>query len=65
MTIRELYRAMLEWAVEPMVITDNENASLENTLWQRSSRELADLPIGPEPVHAPPAFAPESDSRCA
>lgn len=65
MTIYGLYRAILDWAVEPMAIADNENSFLENTLWQFSARELADLPIGPESVDAPPAFQPEPNNRCA
>lgn len=65
MTIRGLYRAVLEWAVEPMTIADDETEILENTLWQFSSRELADLPIGPEPVPAPPDPAQTQSSRCA
>lgn len=64
MTIRGLYRAVVEWAIEPMAIAD-ETEPLENTLWHFSSRELADLPIGPEPVPAPPDLARTPNSRCA
>ena len=65
MTIYGLYRAILDWAVEPMGIADNENRFLENTLWHLSARELADLPIGPETADASPAIDPEPSSRCA
>ncbi|MCX5570479.1 hypothetical protein [Kaistia nematophila] len=54
MTIYGLYRAALDWAVEPVAVAHNVNA-----LWQLTVRELADLPIGPEAVDALPAFDPE------
>jgi hypothetical protein len=60
MTIYGLYRALIDWAVEPVSVAHNENA-----VWELSVRELADLPIGPEAVDAQPAFDPEPGSRCA
>ncbi|BCP52882.1 hypothetical protein K32_14990 [Kaistia sp. 32K] len=65
MTIYRLLRAIVDWAAEPIPVADNENEFPESTLWTRSLRELADLPIGPEPIEAQPDEEPERRSRCA
>jgi len=59
MKIYGLYRALVDWAVEPVAVVHNQNA-----VWDLTVREWADLPIGPEAVDAPPAFKPQPDSRC-
>lgn len=51
MLITLLKRAFLGWAAQPVLTHDNENA-----LWRLPSRELADLPIGPEPENEGSAF---------
>ncbi|MCX5512067.1 hypothetical protein C3941_08365 [Kaistia algarum] len=60
MTITGLYRAFIEWASRPMLTHDNENE-----LWSLSARDLADLPIGHEPIDEPSAFESERRDRCA
>lgn len=65
MTIQGLLKAILDWTVEPIPVADNENDSPESTLWTRSLRELADLPIGPEPSGVEPDEEPERTCRCA
>jgi hypothetical protein len=65
MTIHGLLRAVIDWATEPVPVAANENDSPESILWTRSLRELADLPIGPEPTGAPPDEEPERRCRCA
>ena len=64
MTIHGLVRAIIDWVTEPVPVADNENDSSESTLWTRSLRELADLPLGPEPTGAPDEI-PERRGRCA
>jgi hypothetical protein len=65
MTIKGLVRAIIDWAAEPVPVADNENDFPESILWTRSLRELADLPIGPEPTEAQPDEEPARRSRCA
>jgi hypothetical protein len=65
MTIKGLVRAIIDWAAEPVPVADNENDFPESILWTRSLRELADLPIGPEPTEAQPDEEPVRRSRCA
>jgi hypothetical protein len=64
MTIQGLIKAIVDWAAEPVPVAGNENDSSESTLWTRSLRELADLPLGPEPTGAPDEI-PEIRDRCA
>lgn len=51
MIITSLKRVLFNWAARPVLTHDNENA-----LWRLSSRDLADLPIGPEPDNEGGAF---------
>lgn len=51
MTITGIYRAIIRWASQPVLTHDNENQ-----LWRMSAAELADLPIGHEPLDEPSAF---------
>lgn len=65
MTIQGLIRAILDWAAQPVPVAANENDLPESTLWTRSLRELADLPLGPEPTGMDPDEQPERQCRCA
>jgi len=60
MTITGIYRAIVDWAVRPVLTHDNENA-----LWRMSAAELADLPIGHEPEGETSAFEAPIRDRCA
>lgn len=62
MKLSHLYRALLDWAARPALSHDNEN---DNALWRMSARDLADLPIGPEPDDEPAAFERPRQDRCA
>ena len=60
MTIIGLYRALIAWAARPVLTHDNENE-----LWRMSAHDLADLPIGHEPIDTKSAFEAERRDRCA
>ena len=60
MTINGLYRAIIAFATRPVLTHANENE-----LWRMSAHDLADLPIGHEPIDAPSAFESERRDRCA